>query len=220
MSHIDSYEHELVGYFAGYPVYHVLDTEVDYEPDSDDRDFYIGYRQLVIGGGSGEHPGLVMVSSDLAVKAYVLAVNDDECRPNEHKFNLDESLESELKSELAYTKTRDMVVFAGWATTTHVDFYKLCQSDAMLHPYHEDDYLTSFEDWLLQGFGEFIYFAMPDLAPETVAKFKPLAPESNPSEYNNILLPIPNAANYANQGAAFEMERRNLRETKTSRKDS
>ncbi len=211
MSHIDSHEHELVGYFARLPVYHVLDTETEYDPDSDDPDFFIGYRQLVIGGGSGEHPGLIMVNPDLAVKAYVLAVNDEETRPSERKFTINSELEDAFREELRDTDELDMLVFAGWGTETHVNFYNKCKSEAMQYPYNEDDYMVSFVDWLMHGFGEFIYFAMPDLAPDTIALLKPFEPDYHDSTYNNIILPLPNALVYASHGTAFEYKRRNLK---------
>lgn len=218
MSHIDSCDHELVGYFAGYPVYHVLDTDVDYTPDSDNEDFWVGYHQLVIGGGSGELPGLVMVNPDLAVKAYVLGINEEESRPDERKFSIDKSLQEALEEELRDADSLNKLVFAGWNTVHHMDFFERCQSKVLRNPYDYADgyYDVTFEEWLLQGFGEFVYLAMPDLAPETVALFKPFEPEYLDNSLSNILLPIPNATIDANHGLAFSAKRRNMRKLKAN----
>jgi len=60
MSHIDSYKHEIVGLFGCLPVYHPL-GDIPAPPDNwPEYDFGYTTEQLVIGGGPGEHLGLVL----------------------------------------------------------------------------------------------------------------------------------------------------------------
>jgi hypothetical protein len=59
MSHIDSYKHEIVGLFGSLPVYHPLEDIPEPATDQLQHDFGCTTEQLVIGGGSGEHSGLV-----------------------------------------------------------------------------------------------------------------------------------------------------------------
>lgn len=59
MSHIDSFKHEIVGLFGGLLVYHPLEDI--------QGDFVCTPKCLLIGGGSGEHPALVIESPLKAV---------------------------------------------------------------------------------------------------------------------------------------------------------
>ena len=62
MSYIDSYKHELVGMFGSLPVYHPLeDIPGSSEPELS-GEFACSTKQIVIGGGGGEWPGLVITN--------------------------------------------------------------------------------------------------------------------------------------------------------------
>ena len=63
VSHIDSFKHELIGLFGGLPVYRPLQLI--------DGDFQCDVNQLVLGGGSGEHPALVVKNLLAAVACYL-----------------------------------------------------------------------------------------------------------------------------------------------------
>src|SRR5689334_20373903 len=76
VSYIDTIDHELVGIFAGLPVYHPLEP-LSGDPD-DPHDFPCTPAQLVIGGGGGEHPGCVLLRPDAAVAKFVRAWLPDE----------------------------------------------------------------------------------------------------------------------------------------------
>lgn len=67
MSYIDSINHSYVGSFAGLPVYHPL--EILDEAGTDE--FTATPANLVIGGGGGEHPGMVVQNLDFCVLAYL-----------------------------------------------------------------------------------------------------------------------------------------------------
>ena len=60
MSHIDSYKHEIVGLFGCIPVYRPLEDISEPGDDDPQLDFGCTTEQLVIGGGPGEHLGLVL----------------------------------------------------------------------------------------------------------------------------------------------------------------
>jgi len=64
MSYIDTVDHSYVGRLFGWPVYHPLGVYTDDEFDADPSN-------LVIGGGSGEHPGMVIKSLDACVLQYI-----------------------------------------------------------------------------------------------------------------------------------------------------
>lgn len=63
MSYIDTLNHSYVGNFCELPVYHLLqDTVNGFEPE-----FIATSNNLVIGGGSGEHPAMVVQNLDVCV---------------------------------------------------------------------------------------------------------------------------------------------------------
>lgn len=70
MSYIDCRDHSFVGTMFGLPVYHPLG---DY-----DEDFVANPTNFVIGGGGGEHPGMVVQSLDGCVLRYLSFCYDNE----------------------------------------------------------------------------------------------------------------------------------------------
>lgn len=70
MSYIDLIKHELVGFFNGLPVYHPLETVEEGSWES--YDFSCSPANLIIGGGAGEHPALVLHNLESLVAAYLL----------------------------------------------------------------------------------------------------------------------------------------------------
>lgn len=63
MSYIDGADHSYVGMFFGFPVYHPLAVY--------DEDFNADETNFVIGGGSGEHPGMVVTSLEGCLLKYI-----------------------------------------------------------------------------------------------------------------------------------------------------
>jgi len=202
MSHIDSFKHEIVGLFGSIPVYHPLE-EID-------GDFNAHPGQLVLGGGSGEHPAMVIEQPKQAVALFL-------------KYKLEPLLNSELSKKRFPLKQvatgwlekiqpflpEDPEVvckFYDWTEEDHKEFYEFCQSPALPHPYWRGD----FKEWLAASFGEFIFFALPEMVCELMdilggdpyRHFKHI-------EYNNIGLIPPNMPVYANGGNAFRSIYRN-----------
>jgi hypothetical protein len=65
----DTFDHGLVGFFAGLPRYHPLETVAGSGGD----ELGCTPRQLVLGGGSGEHPAVVLRQPPAAVMAFLQA---------------------------------------------------------------------------------------------------------------------------------------------------
>ena len=190
MSYIDSFDHVLVGYLAGLPVHRPLVDIPGPELGPDDEDFGCTRQQLVVGGGSGEHPGLVLERPDAAMAAFALA-SEDFAIPDDEKQALD-ALIAEAPTHQRF----------GWREHQSEAFAERCQSSALFRP-HEPKRET-LDHWLLLGFGEFAYLSMPDLAPEMAARLSAfLVRTPLHVEYNNILLPPPGMPTYARSGTAF-----------------
>ena len=73
MSYIDQFRHELVGMLGGLPVYRPLEDIVGDEDPAYTGEFSCTTCQLVIGGGGGEFPGLVVKKPVCAVATFLSA---------------------------------------------------------------------------------------------------------------------------------------------------
>jgi hypothetical protein len=194
MSHIDSFPHEIVGLFGGLPVYHPLD---------DIRgDFECSPRQIVLGGGSGEHPALVI--DPLPATATFLADRLSYAQDKRHeKLHPFVDAWSEVIAMHVPDAPGDALTFYDWTEETHRRFRARCMSAAMPVPYEDIPMFGSLETWLARGFGEFIFYAMPELVSEIIERLDdPYEPFFH-IHYNNILLIPPNMPVYANGGNAF-----------------
>ncbi len=188
MSHIDSFKHEIIGRFGYLPVYHPLEDI--------DCDFTCSRRQLVFGGGSGEHPALVLKNPLAAVARFIEAVLKD------LEFDVHEEWAKIIKPYLTY-KIEDIIVYYDWDIDKFHSFAEMCRSKALLNPYYDYEGNVSLETWLILGFGEFVYYAMPDLAIEIMSHLEEPHKRFHHMRYNNILLIPPNCPVYANGGNAF-----------------
>jgi hypothetical protein len=197
MSHIDSFKHEIVGLFGNIPIYHPLEKIKG--------DFKCNPSQLLLGGGNGEHPALV-IKNPTATVAWFLEhtlepLRSDDVKAKSHplKRHLEE-WDSVVESHINWSEKAHLI-FYDWSMQTHHDFYKLCISTAIPNPYPEDK--QSIEEWLILGFGEFIFFAMPELAEKITSKLTQPYKHFHHMNYYNILLLPKNMPVYANGGNAF-----------------
>jgi hypothetical protein len=193
MSYIDTFDNEFVGYFGGIPVYHPLEV-VPASPD-DPECFACGPDNLVIGGGSGERPGLVVKEAGETVGCFVR----DWLRWLEQNFKDEyQALRPGVEAwpdAAAPRETsgywRRVFEFAGWQAADYVKFSARCASPAFPRPFDpaEDG---SLESWLAASVGEFIFFSMPELALDAIQRLGDL--RHHVSEgiyrrwYQNILL--------------------------------
>ncbi|MFN7733623.1 MAG: hypothetical protein ACK5OB_17125 [Pirellula sp.] len=173
MSYIDSFDHEFIGYFGGIPVYHPLEAV---PASADTRDFACGPENLVIGGGSGEHPGLVVKDVGETVNCFVQDwLASHEARyPNEHKALLPiidawpgASLRTNPGWRIGYWER--VFEFAGWNVANYVEFSTRCVSPAFPRPFVPSEHGDgSLEWWLAASVGEFCLLAMPELAQDAI----------------------------------------------------
>lgn len=209
MSHIDSFRHEIVGMFGSIPIYHPLEKIKG--------DFVCDSSQLLLGGGSGEHPALIIKRPIAAVACFLDNVleplRSDDIKAKSHPLkHCLEDWEYVIDKHLTW----DYVVhleFSEWSIQTYHDFYQLCLSTVLPNPYLEQE--QSIEEWLILGFGEFIFFAMPELAAKIMDQLNRPYQHFHHMRYNNILLIPKNMPVYANGGNAFTFV--NKRKSKKSR---
>lgn len=159
MSYIDTIEHRQVGYFAGYPLYHP--TKAHKAGSRGAYDFSCTPQNLVIGGGSGEHPGLVLHNFDQMARLYLLEAA--ECAKLDPDY--DDTLTDALMK--GYTDIKDCFEFCGWGVEQIAKFLEACSGAGLVRPYDARLY-TTFERWLAMSFGEFTWVAMPSLCQKTV----------------------------------------------------
>lgn len=168
MSYIDIVDHDMVGYLAGIPVYHPRGTikggdEFDCSPET-----------LVLGGGSGEHPAMVVsnlkaLALDYLVESIHLArfsssgaeaFNEVLAEAKAEAF--DESLAEANPAESTIPACR-CFHFAQWGADTYADVIQRC-STGVPTPYSRERF-HSFENWLALTFGELVFFSFPEFAP-------------------------------------------------------
>lgn len=153
MSYIDTFDHELVGCIVGLPIYHPLER-VENSGDVP-TEFGTSPDQLVIGGGSGEHPAILLLDLPQAVShlfnaALYYSNIVEPSFPEEIQFLLDQAIESQT-----------LLAFPGWDVQTYANFYQRCTSKALFTPFNPDKFM-SLESWLVASLGELLYFSMQE----------------------------------------------------------
>lgn len=188
MSHIDSFKHQFVGKFGYLPVYLALEDI--------DGDFICSKHQLVLGGGSGEHPALVLANPDAAVARFIDNQIDHLDLTREEKNIWHQIYAGQIEWD-----NRKVLKFFLWGMKDYHDFHRMCTKGVLPNRFFDDE--MSIEDWLVLGFGEFIFFAMPNLAEGIMSQLKEPYKYFHHTYFNNILLYPPNVPVYANGGNAF-----------------
>lgn len=174
MSHIDSYDHEYIGRFLYLPVYHPTDTS---EASWGDEDFGFSPANLVLGGGSGEHPGLVVHRLDACVARFLidsLSDSDYEKLSEDDRYYL---------NELSLLPYQQILEYCGWYTSHFARFHEAVNSPTCFGP-REDEHI---EDWLMSNIGELVYFALLELNPEQKRMKEMVAPFRVEAVHTNVL---------------------------------
>jgi hypothetical protein len=180
MSYIDTFDHELVGFFAGLPLYHPLEEVAD----SGDYEFGCMPLQLVLGGGDGEHPAVVLAHPAAAVMAFLQAALPED--------GTEASTES-LRLMDEAPPLAECLRFAGWGIADFVSFHERCSGAAFVTPYHaERD--GALEEWVHRNLGEFVYFAMPELAPDVHTRLADVCAQVRSPRYFNVQILSPGYA--------------------------
>lgn len=183
MSHIDSFKHELVGFLGSVPVYHPLEDIKG--------DFICTPNQLLIGGGSGEHPAVVVENL-----TEVLALFLDKT------ISENKAIKSWKSIIEPYLNESNLLTFYEWDLETRQNFIDMCSSDVLPNPY-EAEINGDFNTWFILGIGEFIFFSLPHLSTAIMTKLKHPYKNFHHSYYNNIMLVPPNFPVYPNGGNLF-----------------
>jgi len=157
MSHIDTIKHELVGYLNGLPIYHPIENQIGAKWG--DPDFSCNQSNLVIGGGGGEHPGLVIHNLPSLVCEYLLydIEQNSENSPDHYRPPSDEV--RKLLLDIAVGKEPNLE-FCGWSIEHHKQFIERAMSPVHNHPLAEE---SAAEKWIRLSIGEFVYFSLQPL---------------------------------------------------------
>ncbi len=174
MSYIDSFDHEFVGFFAYLPIYHPLQA---FEGDGRGaEDFGGNPENLILGGGSGEHPGLVLHRLESMVATFL---SDQLSQEDEIEIGEDAM---EWLDELAWPDYQEVLEFCGWQAE---DMYRLVE-------YSEGKrFDLSVENWILCGLGEFVFFSMPEVNPVHDQLSQAVASIEIVNKWNAVHLPPP-----------------------------
>src|SRR5713101_8714809 len=180
MSYIDTFDHELVGFFAGLPLYHPLETVTGSGGD----EFGCTPLQLVLGGGGGEHPAMVLTQPTAAVMAFLQATLPPD----------GPALSAEAQQLMDEVPPHDECLhFAGWGIAEFVSFHERCSAPTFVTPYQiERD--GALEEWVLGNLGEFVYFAMPELAPNAQTQLADVCAQVRDPHYLNVQILPPGYA--------------------------
>jgi hypothetical protein len=194
MSFIDGYRHRLVGYFGPIPVYRPLE-DIDGLP----QDFACPRGGLVIGGGSGEWPGLVLTDPAGAVAEFLWLTYPERAK----EAGWADAVRQHLRSP------HQCLDFTGWRVEDHVRFHRIC-TQAVPNPFDGERHEPGLESWLCCGLGELVFFAMPELAQALIGQLDEPHRDMHHVYWNNILLLPPGLPLYANEGSAWDMRLRPL----------
>lgn len=175
MSYIDTFDHELVGFFAGLPLYHPLEVVVGSGGD----EFGCTPDQLVLGDGDGGHPAILVTEPATAALYFLRSALPSDSSISERSRGLLDEASSTLSS----------LMFAEWNIADYAAFHVRCTTSAFVTPYApERDGLL--EGWILGNIGEFVYFAMPELARRVLTELADVcAIVRRPQLFNVLILP-------------------------------
>ncbi|AYQ27540.1 MULTISPECIES: hypothetical protein [unclassified Polaromonas] len=161
MSAVDCFKHEFLGYLNGLPIYHPLEKVTLEDTGRGYREFACDESSLVIGGGSGEHPALVIHGIDSLVAKYLLHDLDmsaahDQRRPATPSTDAIDRLVDIVEAD------SHSLVFHDWTMQHHRRFCEHAMSPLNQTPLGEKE---AAEQWIKLSLGEFVYFSLPELCP-------------------------------------------------------
>lgn len=190
MSYIDTIKHELLGYLNGLPIYHPTESRLGGLWGAEE--FSCTPDNLILGGGAGEHPALVL--HDLGGLSAFYAIDcirnlseyfpDDYCEPPETT--------QERLWEMAH-RTEEHLEFCGWSMEQVHCFVENAKSPLHSRPLNLE--VQSAEAWIKSSLGEFIFYSLVELNPD-YQEIINLDGIKNNWElgywYNNVRCPPPN----------------------------
>ncbi len=167
MSYIDTLPHRRVGTLAGYPLYHVLVNHGLGDPRGS-ADFSAGPKNFVLGGGSGEHPALVVHQLDQLVRLFLLQAIDvfTSGRPRTEEMA---AFEDALAWNFEVRFDR-IFEYCGWGIEQTATFLKAAQSGPGLETPYDADVHSSAEHWLAYSLAEACLTYCPDMAGPAITR--------------------------------------------------
>lgn len=186
MSYIDCFRHELLGYFNGLPIYHPLEEIVGDGPR--EYDFSGTPDNLILGGGAGEHPALVLHNLPALAASYLcLAIKENKLHHSEITIPISEKT-IDAMYDLRLTKSE--LEFCYWHMSDIHEFVELAKSPLHRTPLKEGQRV---EDWIEDSIGEFIYYSLPELIPDEFNRlFNKFRKWGAGYWMNNVRCPPPN----------------------------
>lgn len=153
MSHIDSYDHEYIGSLGYMPIYHPL--QIIKADKWGGYDFSATPDNLVLGGGSGEHPGLVVHKLESLVAKFLydqISEEEEDCISVE---NMD------YIQELCFAD--NIFEFCGWSILQYANFKEMAEANIFNTPLGKGEEV---EEWLTMSLGELVFYSLSSLNPE------------------------------------------------------
>ena len=202
MSAIGTSHFFLLGYFYGVPLYQPLwPVQINLHP-FDKRGANAEPGQLVLGGGSGEHPAIIFRDVEYCVADLLCSKWSPVCQDMPHEIR-------KHAGSPASEAPRDALEFCQWTAEDHQRFREMCAHDYALfadkNSFAELDEevfvdedgtefrnppCTSLELWLCFNIGEFVYAALPGLTPKIQRWRDALGPIQRPW-FRGILIQPP-----------------------------
>ncbi len=193
MSYIDTFDHEFLGYFGGIPLYRPL---AEVQGSLDAYDFGCSPEHLVLGGGSGEHPAIIVSELRAPVAHFLshwmLARTPEEDGAMEEVGKLiqdaggDVGEWNRILDPLLHRPWGEFLHFAGWGADDYHAFGGHCRSAAFHTPFAPGE--GALENWLAASLGEFAFFSLPEMV--DIAHLPGARTVVRPV-YGNVLIPPP-----------------------------
>ncbi|TCI01188.1 hypothetical protein EZV61_19055 [Corallincola luteus] len=178
MSYIDSFDHEYIGYLGYLPIYRPL-QEIKGDKWGG-YDFSAKPNNLVLGGGSGEHPGLVVHKLEsVAAKFLYDQLLDEE----EEKIS---KVDTDYIIDLCYAD--EILEFCSWSINQFAELKEMAEAKTFMTPLAEDEEV---EDWLCKSIGELVFYSLRDLNPEHSKLLRIFSPFNIQATMRNVACPPP-----------------------------
>lgn len=190
MSYIDTFNHEYIGVLNGLPIYHPL--EIVQGDKSGGYDFSCSPENLVLGGGSGEHPGLVIHHLERTVAQYLLFDIERKREFFSDRGYVEPSVQiMDRLTDIGYPcEDADVLEFCGWQMSDTHKFVEDARSGLNNSPLKEKQ---SVEDWILLSVGQLVYFSLGELNPHQQEMDAMSGPPWNVGYWmSNVMCPPPN----------------------------
>lgn len=148
MSYIDTIPHERIGSLLGYPLYHPKICAPNKGVRWGAYDFYCTPSNLVLGGGSGEHPGLVIHHLDKLACSYLFELTEMYPGIKRKAHFLEQLMDKYVEADDSSFE------YCEWGADQVADIVQKSKEKDVPFPYSRDVH-DSFEAWLGLVIGSF-----------------------------------------------------------------